>query len=169
MPLCMCKTATGKRCSKSAVAGSKYCGTHMKKCSSQVQQVIPQTLLAVQALQQQRKVQPLRLKLPTQQRKVQPLRLKLPKVQQRKVQPLRLRLPTQQRKVQPLRLKLQKPKAQPRGCVRQTLKKYTTRPSPAFPANECCGQEMMGNDGNVWKSMPNAKGICSWKVILIPK
>ena len=210
MPLCMCKTSTGKRCSKSASAGSKFCGTHMKKCSSQVtQQAIPQTILAVQALQQQRKVQPLRIKLPkarkvqplrlklpvqqrkvqplllrlpvqqrkvqplllrlpVQQRKVQPLRLKLP-VQQRKVQPLLLRLPVQQRKVQqrkvqPLRLKLQKPKSQPRGCVRQTVKKYTERPSPSFPANECCGQEMIGNDGHLWKSIANAKGICSWKV-----
>ena len=182
MPLCMCKTSTGKRCSKSASAGSKFCGTHMKKCSSQVtQQAIPQTILAIQALQQQRKVQPLRIKLPkarkvqplrlrlpVQQRKVQPLRLKLP-VQQRKVQPLRLRLPVQQRKVQqrkvqPLRLKLQKPKSQPRGCVRQTVKKYTERPSPSFPANECCGQEMIGNDGHLWKSIANAKGICSWKV-----
>ena len=168
MPLCMCKTSTGKRCSKSASAGSKFCGTHMKKCSSQVtQQAIPQTILAVQALQQQRKVQPLRIKLP-KARKVQPLRLKLP-VQQRKVQPLLLRLPVQQRKVQqrkvqPLRLKLQKPKSQPRGCVRQTVKKYTERPSPSFPANECCGQEMIGNDGHLWKSIANAKGICSWKV-----
>ena len=49
-----------------------------------------------------------------------------------------------------------------RGCTVQSTKKYSTRPSPAMPANNCCGMTMVGNDGNIWKSVPNVKGICRW-------
>lgn len=44
-------------------------------------------------------------------------------------------------------------------------KKYRERPSPAYPANECCGEEKRGNDGKMWKSVRNAIGICSWKLM----
>ena len=44
-------------------------------------------------------------------------------------------------------------------------RKYAGRPSPPFPANECCGMVLTGNDGNKWTSTMNAKGICQWKKI----
>ena len=56
-------------------------------------------------------------------------------------------------------------KRRPMNCFRQTAKKYTspTRKSPPFKANLCCGEIMTGNDGNKWESVPNVKGICTWK------
>lgn len=50
-----------------------------------------------------------------------------------------------------------------RGCVRQTTAKYTSRPSPPYPANECCNQTKRGNDGNLYMSRKNSAGICTWK------
>ena len=44
-------------------------------------------------------------------------------------------------------------------------RKYAGRPSPPFPANECCGMVLTGNDGNKWTSTKNAKGICQWKKV----
>uniref|UniRef100_A0A6C0I3I7 Uncharacterized protein n=1 Tax=viral metagenome TaxID=1070528 RepID=A0A6C0I3I7_9ZZZZ len=44
-----------------------------------------------------------------------------------------------------------------------TLKKYQDRPSPPYPANENCGKVLQGNDGNMYESRANKKGICSWK------
>lgn len=44
-----------------------------------------------------------------------------------------------------------------------TLKKYRTRDSPPYPANEFCGKEMKGNDGRTYLSKPNAKGVCAWR------
>jgi hypothetical protein len=52
-----------------------------------------------------------------------------------------------------------------RGCTVQTTKKYATRPSPAMPANNCCGVTATGNDGNVWKSVANANGVCRWVMV----
>lgn len=47
-------------------------------------------------------------------------------------------------------------------CVRQTTKKYLTRPSPPFPANLCCGISLMGNDGHVYQSVASSTGVCRW-------
>ena len=44
----------------------------------------------------------------------------------------------------------------------KTLKKYKTRKSPPYPANENCGKKMKGNDGNIYESVPNKNGVCSW-------
>jgi hypothetical protein len=49
------------------------------------------------------------------------------------------------------------------GCVEQFTKKYTSRPSPSYPANECCYSVKTGNDGKRYVSKPNIKGICTWK------
>jgi len=38
------------------------------------------------------------------------------------------------------------------SCVKQTLKKYTSRPSPPYPAAMCIGKEKRGNDGNTYIS-----------------
>ncbi len=54
-----------------------------------------------------------------------------------------------------------------KGCVKQTTKKYTTRPSPPYPANECCGMEdVRGQNkgkGYLYRSSPDANGVCKWK------
>lgn len=47
------------------------------------------------------------------------------------------------------------------GKVR-TSKKYTSRPSPPYPANECCGQTRTGNDGMKYISVETANGVCRW-------
>ena len=52
---------------------------------------------------------------------------------------------------------------QGKKCVKQTTKKYTTRPSPPFPANQCPGKKKKGNDGNFWKSTQTVTGIYTWK------
>ena len=51
------------------------------------------------------------------------------------------------------------------GCVRSTRKKYAKRPSPPFPANQCHGQTMEGNDGTMYKSVPDKRGIHTWKKV----
>lgn len=48
-------------------------------------------------------------------------------------------------------------------CVRQTSARYTTRGSPPFPANQCCGETKRGNDGAMYRSIPNIRGICTWR------
>jgi hypothetical protein len=47
---------------------------------------------------------------------------------------------------------------------RSSLKKYTSRPSPPFPANnvECHYRTFVGNDGNSYSSQPNNSGIFKW-------
>jgi hypothetical protein len=50
-------------------------------------------------------------------------------------------------------------------CARQTTKKYTTRPSPPYPAQECKGRTMRGNDGNTWTSLPASNGVYRWKPV----
>jgi hypothetical protein len=47
----------------------------------------------------------------------------------------------------------------------KTLKKYKTRKSPPYPANENCNKKMKGNDGNMYISKANKNNICSWKKI----
>ena len=49
-------------------------------------------------------------------------------------------------------------------CQRQKTSKYLYRNSPAYPANKCCGLEEYGNDGKLYKSISNSKGICTWKL-----
>jgi hypothetical protein len=49
------------------------------------------------------------------------------------------------------------------GCVRQEQHKYTSRPSPPYPANKCCGEEMIGNDGNTYVSVVDQNGVCRWR------
>lgn len=51
------------------------------------------------------------------------------------------------------------------GCVEQFTKKYQERPSPAYPANKCCGQIKKGKDGLMYESRPNKNKICTWKNI----
>lgn len=47
-------------------------------------------------------------------------------------------------------------------CVKNTTQKYSSRPGPPYPANECCGMTKMGNDGYKYVSKPKITGICAW-------
>lgn len=49
------------------------------------------------------------------------------------------------------------------SCVRRTEKKYLVRPGPPYSAQECPSMLQIGNDGKVYQSLPNAKGIFQWK------
>jgi hypothetical protein len=49
-----------------------------------------------------------------------------------------------------------------RGCTLQTTKKYQDRPSPSYPANECHGERMKGNDGLLYISKGNKNGVYKW-------
>jgi hypothetical protein len=43
-------------------------------------------------------------------------------------------------------------------------KKYLTRDSPPYPANEHCGETKKGNNGKMYVSMPDKNKICRWKL-----
>ena len=43
-----------------------------------------------------------------------------------------------------------------------TKKKYLTRDSPPYPANDYCGKKKKGNDGNMYLSTPDKNGVCKW-------
>jgi hypothetical protein len=43
-------------------------------------------------------------------------------------------------------------KSKQRGCKKQTTKKYVTRNSPPYPANECQGLKKKGNDKQLYIS-----------------
>ena len=45
----------------------------------------------------------------------------------------------------------------------KTLKKYSRRNLPPYPANENCDKKKKGNDGLMYVSKPNKNGVCSWK------
>jgi hypothetical protein len=49
---------------------------------------------------------------------------------------------------------------------KQITKKYVTRNSPPFKANAYCGERKKGNDGFLYISKINSKGICQWKKIV---
>jgi len=48
-----------------------------------------------------------------------------------------------------------------------TKKKYLTRDSPPYPANDYCGKKKKGNDGNMYLSTPDKNGICKWIKVTI--
>lgn len=53
-------------------------------------------------------------------------------------------------------------------CTLQTGAKYTRRPGPPFPANECRGQRKIGNNGRWYVSKPDQRGVHRWvKVLLV--
>jgi len=49
------------------------------------------------------------------------------------------------------------------GCRKQSTAKYTNRPSPPFPANECHGRVKVGNSGDLFESVANSRGIYQWR------
>ena len=55
-----------------------------------------------------------------------------------------------------------KPKETSNECVKQDDKKYAERPSPPYPANECRGKIMKGNNGEMYISKPTSTGVYRW-------
>ena len=47
-------------------------------------------------------------------------------------------------------------------CERQETKKYTSRKSPPYPANECKGTEKIGTEGKMYISVGNKNGVHRW-------
>lgn len=50
-------------------------------------------------------------------------------------------------------------------CSPSTLKKYTSRNSPAYPAQDCKNKVLSGNDGNNYISVPNKNNVYRWQPI----
>lgn len=50
------------------------------------------------------------------------------------------------------------------NATRKVDKKYLTRDSPPYPANEHCGETKEGNDGRMYISTPDKNKICKWKL-----
>ena len=50
----------------------------------------------------------------------------------------------------------------PKSCSRQYSKIYTSRKSPPYPANECCGHYILGNDDKSYVSKMASNGVCKW-------
>lgn len=53
----------------------------------------------------------------------------------------------------------------PASCSKKYTKKYTSRPGPPYPANECPEKTIRtGNDGNLYVNLPNKRGIKTWRM-----
>jgi hypothetical protein len=55
-----------------------------------------------------------------------------------------------------------KPRETSNDCVKQDDKKYAERPSPPYPANECRGRIMKGNNGEMYISKAMSNGVYRW-------
>jgi len=55
----------------------------------------------------------------------------------------------------------------PSPCRKKTTKKYALRPGPPYPANEagCRGRRKRGNDGKMYASEPDERGVHQWKQV----
>lgn len=49
------------------------------------------------------------------------------------------------------------------GCVIIFLPKYQNRQAPSYPAKNCKGKYRYGNNGKLYKSVKNKKGVYRWK------
>ena len=58
-----------------------------------------------------------------------------------------------------------KTKKKEKSGKKLTLKKYRTRKSPPYPANDYCNKRKKGNDGLMYISKPNKNKVCSWKKV----
>lgn len=56
-----------------------------------------------------------------------------------------------------------------KSCTEQRTKKYTERPSPPYPANECKKRTMQGNDGKDYISTITKPGYYKWKLVTSAK
>ena len=71
------------------------------------------------------------------------------------------------KKKSPAKKKASPAKKEKKECVRQYEGRYVaaSRKSPPYPANPCKNRTMRGNDGNMWKSVPDKRSIYHWKKI----
>ena len=89
---------------------------------------------------------------------------------QKSPSPLRAKSPSPVKAASPVKMAASPPAAAAAAidgnpkCVKQTQKKYLERPSPPYSAADCCGMVLAGNDGKMYVSVPNAKGVCAWKL-----
>jgi glutathione peroxidase-family protein len=51
------------------------------------------------------------------------------------------------------------------SCSKSLKKKYTSRPAPPYPAQNCKNIIKTGNNGKKYKSVSNKNGIYKWKLI----
>lgn len=58
-----------------------------------------------------------------------------------------------------------KSKKKEKSGKKLTLKKYSNRKSPPYPANDYCNKRKKGNDGLMYISKPNKNKVCSWKKV----
>ena len=125
--------------------------------------IAPNLFQVIQTGGNQQRVQQQRVQQPrVQQQRVQQPRVQQPRVQQPRVQ-VQQQFPQPSRQVNETYASFnQQGGKQPRGCGKQTDKKYLTRASPPFPANECCGMTIVGNNSKPWISKANVNGICRW-------
>ena len=49
------------------------------------------------------------------------------------------------------------------SCDVKAQKKYMNRPGPPYPANDCKGMTKKGNNGLMYVSVPDVRGIYRWK------
>ena len=49
--------------------------------------------------------------------------------------------------------------------TKRSTKKYASRSSPAYSANEHCGKVKKGNDGKMYRSTPDKNNVCRWKKV----
>ena len=47
-------------------------------------------------------------------------------------------------------------------CIEQKTKKYKSRTSPPYSAMDCKGSTKKGNDGAIYVSKPDKRGIYRW-------
>ena len=47
-------------------------------------------------------------------------------------------------------------------CRKEKSFKYTSRRTPSYSANKCKSMKKKGNDGNLYKSVSNKKGVYRW-------
>jgi hypothetical protein len=95
-------------------------------------------------------------------------------VKQKSPSPIRAKSPSPVKAASPIKIVVASPVAEAAEaaeaadanpkCVKQTQKKYLERPSPPYSAADCCGMVIAGNDGKMYISVPNAKGVCAWKL-----
>ena len=50
--------------------------------------------------------------------------------------------------------------------TKRSTKKYASRSSPAYSANEHCGKIKKGNDGKMYISTPDKNNVCRWKKVV---
>jgi hypothetical protein len=58
---------------------------------------------------------------------------------------------------------------QNRGCSKQFSRKYTSRPSPPYPANLCRNVIMKGNNGRMFRSnrvLKSGKALFKWEPLV---